>query len=136
VAPAVVERPGVSGADVRSVPIGADPRPWVIGVDAAWILLRGEDNLNQRGGPEMTETTRTPISRRQRLDLNEPGVGGRQRGEGLATALPAEADDRLRRIQETAYFKAQRRAFVPGYELDDWLAAEREITGTHAEGGA
>jgi hypothetical protein len=30
-------------------------------------------------------------------------------------------------IAERAYFKAERRGFVPGYELDDWLAAEREV---------
>lgn len=30
-------------------------------------------------------------------------------------------------IAERAYFKAERRGFVPGFELDDWLAAEREI---------
>jgi hypothetical protein len=30
-------------------------------------------------------------------------------------------------IAERAYFKAERRGFTPGYELDDWLAAEREI---------
>ncbi|HEY8507133.1 MAG TPA: DUF2934 domain-containing protein [Steroidobacteraceae bacterium] len=26
-----------------------------------------------------------------------------------------------------AYFRAERRGFAPGHELDDWLAAEREI---------
>jgi hypothetical protein len=67
------------------------------------------------------------ITRRRRGDLEEPGVGGRRRGEGLATALSAEADERLRRIQEAAYYKSERRAFAPGHELDDWLAAEREI---------
>ena len=66
-------------------------------------------------------------TRQRRGHLEEPGVGGRDRGEGLATALSAEADERLRRIQEAAYFKAQRRAFAPGHEMDDWLAAEREI---------
>ena len=30
-------------------------------------------------------------------------------------------------VAERAYFKAEQRGFVPGYELDDWLAAEREI---------
>ena len=29
-------------------------------------------------------------------------------------------------IAECAYFKAEKRGFVPGHELDDWLAAERE----------
>ena len=30
-------------------------------------------------------------------------------------------------IAERAYFKAMDRGFTPGYELDDWLAAEREV---------
>lgn len=30
-------------------------------------------------------------------------------------------------IAEAAYFRAQRRGFAPGHELEDWLAAETEI---------
>lgn len=30
-------------------------------------------------------------------------------------------------IAECAYFKAQKRGFAPGHELEDWLAAEREV---------
>jgi hypothetical protein len=30
-------------------------------------------------------------------------------------------------IEQAAYFRAQQRGFEPGHELDDWLAAEREV---------
>jgi hypothetical protein len=30
-------------------------------------------------------------------------------------------------ITEAAYYRAQRRGFAPGHELDDWLAAEIEV---------
>ncbi len=30
-------------------------------------------------------------------------------------------------VSEAAYYRAQRRGFEPGYELEDWLAAEAEI---------
>lgn len=30
-------------------------------------------------------------------------------------------------IAQAAYFRAQRRDFEPGHELDDWLAAEAEV---------
>lgn len=30
-------------------------------------------------------------------------------------------------IAIAAYFKAEARGFEPGYELEDWLAAEREV---------
>ena len=31
------------------------------------------------------------------------------------------------RIAELAYYKAERRGFEPGHELEDWLEAEREF---------
>jgi hypothetical protein len=30
-------------------------------------------------------------------------------------------------IAERAYYRAEKRGFVPGHELEDWLAAEREL---------
>ena len=41
---------------------------------------------------------------------------------------PAIADDEVRQqIAEAAYYRAQQRGFSPGYELEDWLAAEAQI---------
>lgn len=36
---------------------------------------------------------------------------------------------RFNLIAKTAYFKAESRGFIPGHELDDWLAAETEVDG-------
>jgi hypothetical protein len=36
-------------------------------------------------------------------------------------------DERLAMIAENAYYRAERRGFVPGYDIEDWLAAEREV---------
>ena len=33
-------------------------------------------------------------------------------------------------IAEAAYFKAERRDFVPGFEYQDWVEAENEVTTT------
>jgi Protein of unknown function (DUF2934) len=41
-----------------------------------------------------------------------------------AAALP---QDRHASIAEAAYFRSQNRGFLPGHELEDWLAAEEEI---------
>jgi hypothetical protein len=30
-------------------------------------------------------------------------------------------------ISKAAYFRAQRRGFAPGHEMEDWLAAEAEV---------
>jgi hypothetical protein len=34
------------------------------------------------------------------------------------------------KITELAYYKAESRGFEPGRELDDWLEAEQELTGS------
>jgi hypothetical protein len=36
-------------------------------------------------------------------------------------------DERWNMIAENAYYRAEQRGFLPGYELEDWLAAEHEI---------
>ena len=31
-------------------------------------------------------------------------------------------------VAEAAYYKAEHRGFAPGFEMDDWLEAERELS--------
>jgi len=38
-----------------------------------------------------------------------------------------EPERRRHMIAEAAYYRAQRRGFAPGFEVEDWLAAEAEI---------
>lgn len=42
---------------------------------------------------------------------------------------PAAVDpkERFHEVAEAAYFRAEHRGFLPGYELDDWLDAEAEL---------
>ena len=42
------------------------------------------------------------------------------------TAL-SDAKQRHHRVSEAAYYRAQRRGFAPGGELEDWFEAEKEI---------
>lgn len=44
--------------------------------------------------------------------------------DGAAFLEPAE---RRALIAEAAYFRAERRGFEPGHELEDWVAAESDI---------
>lgn len=48
-------------------------------------------------------------------------------GPGMAPPGVALSPDLAERIARRAYEIAERRGFSPGHELDDWLAAEREI---------
>ena len=49
-----------------------------------------------------------------------------------AAAAFVEPAKRSAMIAEAAYYRAERRAFCPGRELDDWLAAETEVDQTLA----
>lgn len=40
---------------------------------------------------------------------------------------PQPAEERRRLIAVAAYYRAERRGFAPGCEMDDWLEAEAEI---------
>ena len=51
------------------------------------------------------------------------------KAEGEESTLPpgAGSEEVRQKIAESAYYRAQQRGFSPGYELEDWLAAEAEI---------
>jgi hypothetical protein len=36
-------------------------------------------------------------------------------------------DEVQRRIAVAAYYRAEQRGFEPGHELEDWIAAEKEV---------
>lgn len=46
---------------------------------------------------------------------------------GVKKAGLVSPEDRMRLIAEAAYFKAERRGFAEGSELEDWVEAEAEI---------
>ena len=57
---------------------------------------------------------------------SDPALAAEAATQHESAADGATADGRRRRIAERAYFRAERRGFAPGHELDDWLAAEAE----------
>jgi hypothetical protein len=46
-----------------------------------------------------------------------------------AKASPPAPVDREAMVRLAAYFLAERRGFAPGYEVEDWLAAEVDVSG-------
>jgi hypothetical protein len=51
----------------------------------------------------------------------------------IIDAHPSEhigPEQRRKMVAEAAYFYAEHRGFEPGHELDDWLAAEDQVTAT------
>jgi hypothetical protein len=79
----------------------------------------------------MQTSTSTP----QKQDKSaKPAIGpsgSQMRGTGNSTANPAMAqvtdEQRRQMIAVVAYYRAERRGFCEGGELDDWLAAEAEV---------
>jgi hypothetical protein len=45
----------------------------------------------------------------------------------MQLSAPQIGESHHKAIAEAAYFRAERRGFVPGHQLDDRLAAETEI---------
>lgn len=64
----------------------------------------------RKPGPRATSDDR-PVEQRAKAQIN------------------ARAAARESAIEREAYYRAERRGFAPGHELDDWLAAEAEVDG-------
>ncbi|HTY64682.1 MAG TPA: DUF2934 domain-containing protein [Acidobacteriota bacterium] len=74
------------------------------------------------------------------VDSREPGLteiaGADNRAstsisEEILAAGPSikgiSSEEKFQLIAEAAYFRSEKRSFTPGYELEDWLAAETEV---------
>ncbi len=51
----------------------------------------------------------------------------RHAGSSGVRRAPVSAEERERMIASEAYFRAERRGFAPGHELEDWCEAEADI---------
>jgi len=78
--------------------------------------------IGQRTG---SEAKSTPL--KSSLPLAVPSrepAAARARRDG-ATALSTQERHQL--VAQSAYYRAERRGFEPGHELEDWLAAEQDV---------
>jgi len=50
-----------------------------------------------------------------------------QNSMAMTAFAPAVVENHDDVIAKMAYYAAERRGFTPGFELDDWLTAEREV---------
>jgi len=61
--------------------------------------------------------------------------GSSRQAEKSDRKLSLGADVRRHMIEEAAYYRAEKRGFRAGHEMQDWLEAEAEIVLTLPEGG-
>ena len=93
-----------------------------------------------RTGSGRTKKTTPPVAQRSSAkESTPPAARGDETGSTEVTAarlerreIPSFSIDREARIAEAAYWRAERRGFTAGQELDDWLAAEKEVDGDTA----
>jgi len=76
-------------------------------------------------------------ARRERGDRRSAAASPRELSEILepktSPRAPASFDRSSSRealIATAAYYRAEKRGFRPGHEIEDWLAAEREVDGS------
>jgi hypothetical protein len=56
-----------------------------------------------------------------------PAAAQRTAAPVAAPKGKVDAKERQRLIAEAAYYRAQKRGFAPGHEVQDWVAAEKEV---------
>jgi hypothetical protein len=80
--------------------------------------------------------------RGERTGKRSTSAANRDLSEVLENAQPATrvagnfdpSSSREALIATAAYYRAERRGFLPGHELEDWLSAEREFDGAGTAG--
>jgi len=71
------------------------------------------------------KTALTPTLARAPVAAPKPGKGNSKPQAAPSPALNAQERDKL--VAQAAYFRAEKRGFAPGYELQDWVEAEAEV---------
>jgi Protein of unknown function (DUF2934) len=97
----------------------------------------GDDALNR--ATNITSDATPP--RRERTGKRSAVADNRDLSEILETGLPSPkapanfdpSSSREALIATAAYYRAERRGFLRGHELEDWIAAEREIDGVGSD---
>lgn len=89
--------------------------------------------------PKKTTAKRAPAPAAQPPAAAPPRPAAARKGAALPTGSVEDCpvtlkpggdvtpEERWRMVADAAYYRAERRDFAPGYEQEDWLAAEAEV---------
>lgn len=103
-----------------------------------------EDKVTKGGRTRRTTTASATTRATTKAEAAAPAVAkpaatrpaaAPRKAAAPSRTAPAPADapamsvvpDRAELVRLAAYFRAERRGFAPGYEVEDWLAAELEV---------
>jgi hypothetical protein len=97
------------------------------------------EDKGSKGGRTRKATAKSPEGAAPRTAAAKPApkvkepaakkaAAPRKTASGPAAAkVAATSPDRAELVRMAAYFRAEQRGFAPGYEIEDWLAAEAEV---------
>jgi hypothetical protein len=68
-----------------------------------------------------------PAPAAARKEVAKPRVAKPKARATMDAAASLTPEDRVRLVELAAYFRAERRGFEPGRDMEDWFAAEAEI---------
>ena len=80
------------------------------------------------GSTAARKGTRIPVAARKKALAKSSDTRKATKAESPALEHPIDEAARHAMIAQSAYFRAERRGFAHGEELNDWLEAEREIS--------
>lgn len=90
--------------------------------------------MNKRSGPQghdkptAKKAAKKATTSRRTSSASSRAVRKSTRAAPAGSTAPmVDADVRRAMVAQAAYFRAERRGFAPGGDLEDWIAAEREI---------
>lgn len=87
------------------------------------------EEKGSKGKPVRPKVARTPAATTRKAAAPKKAAGSRAPTTKASTASARPAAERAEMVRVAAYFRAERRGFAPGYEIEDWLAAEAEVAG-------
>jgi hypothetical protein len=73
---------------------------------------------SENGASTAADTAAAPVAPKPRT---------RKSNATASAPRASNMEDRHSSIARAAYFRSQNRGFLPGFELEDWLAAEAEV---------
>ena len=76
----------------------------------------------ERPAPERPAPAKAPKTRTTRTEPSKPAASF-----GAHARAEVSAEEVRKLIAEAAYYRAKKRGFTPGHEVEDWVQAEAEV---------
>ena len=77
------------------------------------------------GSRARPKAARTPVRKKSSAAKETPATAAA--ADSTVHRIVTTPTERQHMIECAAYFRSQQRGFAPGFEMEDWLAAEAEV---------